>query len=55
MQGQSDLYIRIPYSVKLWLQDYANRLDVTMKDVVLHALEEYQERHDPPELRPRGK
>jgi len=45
-KGISELYLKIPYDVKQWLQHYAARYDVTMKDVVLAALEEYRERHD---------
>ena len=55
MQGTSEIYVRVPVGLKAWLQDYAARIDSNQKQIVVDALEEYRDRHDPPELRPRGK
>lgn len=45
----------IPHRLKTWLKNYAARNDVAMKVVVIDALEEYWAKHDPPEMRPRGR
>ena len=54
-EGTVSLYLRISPALKAWLQDYAGRLDVSMNDCVVAALEEHLEKHDPQGLRPRGK
>jgi len=54
-EGTVALYIRIPPKLKAWLADYAARLDVSMNDCVVAALEEHLEKHDPQGMRPRGK
>jgi len=55
MQGTSEIYVRVPVSLKAWLQDYATRIDSNQKQIVVDALEEYREKHDPQAMRPRGK
>ena len=54
-EGTVSLYLRISPTLKAWLQDYADRQDVSMNDVVHAAVEEYLEQNDPQGLRPRGK
>ena len=49
------LYLRISPALKAWLQDYADRQDVSMNDIVAVAVEEYLQKHDPQAMRPRGK
>jgi predicted transcriptional regulator len=55
MQGTSEIYVRVPVSLKAWLQDYAARIDSNQKQIVVDALEEYLQKNDPQELRPQGK
>ena len=55
LEGYSEIYIRLPVSMKAWLVEFAARVDSNQKQVVIDALEEYREKHDPQELRPRGK
>ena len=55
MEGTAEIYVRVPVSLKAWLQDYADRNDTNQKAVVLSALEEYRKKHDPQAMRPRGK
>jgi len=55
MKGTSEIYVRVPVSLKAWLQDYAARIDSNQKQIVVDALEEYRDRHDPQAMRPRGK
>ena len=54
-EGTVSLYLRISPSLKAWLQDYADRQDVSMNDVVHAAIEEYLQQNDPQAMRPRGK
>ena len=54
-EGTVSLYLRISPSLKAWLQDYADRQDVSMNDVVAIAVEEYLQKNDPQAMRPRGK
>ena len=49
------LYVRISPTLKAWLQDYADRQDAAMNEIVTAAVEEYLEQNDPQELRPQGK
>ncbi len=54
-EGTVSLYIRIPPALKHRLQEYADRNDVSMNDVVIVAVGDLLDAHDPPEMKPRGK
>jgi predicted HicB family RNase H-like nuclease len=54
-EGTVSLYLRISPALKARLQDYAARQDVAMNEIVVAAVEEYLEQHDPQAMRPRGK
>jgi len=55
MEGYSEIYIRVPISLKAWLKEFARRMDTHQRTIVIDALEEYRDRHDPQDMRPRGK
>lgn len=51
----SMINLAVPFSLKTRLRDYARRQDLSMKEVVVMALLNYLEEHDPQEMKPRGK
>lgn len=54
-EGYREIFIRLPASLKAWLEGFAERANVSQRTIVIDALEEYRDKHDPQDMRPRGK
>jgi len=54
-EGYREIYVRLPARLKAWLEDFAERVGVPQRTIVIDALEEYRDKHDPQDMRPRGK